>query len=378
MASRSQTTHHRHTLLLAALFLTLIVVVRAQDPAPPVASPLPPAGSKVLPAKGGPDVRMTSAIRPSRFRRWHKQRQGFAAKQRRTITLLIQFCRLRSSRIAVHSERDAEIGHTVGMLLQENHYLQRPIDAEMSQRWLKNYLKALDYNHLFFLQSDIDEFTNKYGNNLGDLLLHNNSEAAAVVPAFEIFNRYMQRLDENVVLAEKLLHDKYDFTKDETFTIRNNKSPWITDAAASEAIWRGQVKSDLLNGLLDKKAPDDTIKRLSKRYASLLREGTEEDDMDVVEMYFCALAHAYDPHSDYFQPDESQNFNILAIKHAVTGIGAVLRSEDGYAKIEEVIPGGPADLDKRLQPGDRIIAVGQGTDKPVDAVYMKLNRVVDR
>ena len=279
--------------------------------------------------------------------------------------------------ISYNAERDFEIGHEVGKLLQEGHYLQRPIDAEISQRWLKNYLKVLDYNHLFFLQSDVDEFTAKYGNNLGDLLLHGKSDDDAVAPAFEIFNRYMQRLDENVVLAEKLLHEQYDFTKDETFTIRSNKSPWIQDAAASQAIWRGQIKSDLLSGLLDKKAPAETIKHLAKRYASLLREGTEEDDMDVIELYFSALTHAYDPHSDYFQPDEADNFNIQAIYHKVTGIGAVLRSDDGYATIEEIIAGGPADLDKRLQAGDRIIAVGQGTDKPVDAVYMKLNRVVD-
>ncbi len=112
-------------------------------------------------------------------------------------------------------------------------------------------------------------------------------------------------------------------------------------------------------------------------------DGEEDEDMDVLEAYLNALANAYDPHanaydphSDYMAPEEAQDFNIQAIKHSVTGIGAVLRTDDGYATIEEVIPGGPADLDKRLQPGDRIIAVGQGADKPVDAVYMKLRHVV--
>ena len=118
-----------------------------------------------------------------------------------------------------------------------------------------------------------------------------------------------------------------------------------------------------------KRPPKETIERLSKRYASFLRDGEEDDDMDVLEIYLNALTNAYDPHSDYMEPEEAQDFNIQAINHAVKGIGAVLRSDDGYATIEEVIPGGPADLDKRLQAGDRILAVGQGTDKPVDAVY---------
>ena len=279
--------------------------------------------------------------------------------------------------LVIRADHDADIARTVAHLVEANHYLQTPITPDMSQRWLKNYFMALDYNHLFFLQSDIDEFTAKYGNYLGDILLHSDSDDAAVAPAFEIFQRFLERVKDDVALAENLSHQKYDFTKDEMFTIPTDKSPWLKDAAFSSSIWRGQVKADLLNGLLDKKAPADTVKRVDKRYDSLLRECEEMDDMDVLEKYLSALTHAYDPHSDYFQPDEAQNFDIQAIDHAVTGIGAILRPDDGYATIEEIISGGPADLDKRLQAGDRIIAVGQGGREPIDAVNMKLNRVVD-
>jgi carboxyl-terminal processing protease len=278
--------------------------------------------------------------------------------------------------LVVRADRDFEIERTVGRLLEDHHYLQRPIDAEMSQRWLNNYLLALDDGHLFFLQSDVDEFKAKYGNSLGDLL-HGDDEAAAVSPAFEIFQRFLQRVRTNVALAQKLVHDKYDFTSNETFTMPTNKSSWLKDQAASDALWRGYVKSDLLNGLLDKKPLEVTAKRLTKRYDSLLRYWSEMDDIDVLEQYLCGLTHAYDPHSDYFQPDESENFNIQAIDHSVTGIGAELRSDDGYAVIEDVISGGPADLDKRLKPGDKILAVGQAQKEPIDAVNMRLNRVVD-
>jgi len=405
MVSRSKQIHRRHALLLAVLFLTLPFAVRAVDlaqsspppiapaatpaPAPAASAPQPdavttppaPPPAQPLPATGGGTIRDVPATPnaspidlPDKTGEKPKS-EGVEQKDKQPDNTPIELPIVKP--IAYNAERDFEIGRKVGELMEVNHYLQRPVDQEMSQRWLKNYLDALDYNHLFFLKSDVDEFTAKYGNNLGDLLLHSDNEDAAIAPAFDIFNRYMQRLDENVVLAEKLLHENYDFSKDETYAVRTNKSPWMPDAATSQAVWRGQVKLDLLNGLLDKKASADTIKRVSKRYASLLREGTEEDDMDVMGLYFSALTHAYDPHSDYFQPDEAQNFNIGAIDHAVTGIGAILRSDDGYATIEEVIAGGPADLDKRLKAGDKIIAVGQGTSEPIDAVNMKLNRVVD-
>jgi carboxyl-terminal processing protease len=340
MTSRSKFLHLRHVFLLAALFLTL-TLTGWSDTVPPAVAPTNAPGNALNQQSDDAPVELP-VFKP----------------------------------ISIHAERDADIGREVGELIEQNHYLQKPISPEISQRWLSNYFLALDPTHLFFLQSDIDEFTAKYGNNLGDLLLHGDSDDDALDPAFEIFNRYMQRVQEDVSLAEKLLHDKFDFTKDETYIIRTNKSPWIKDEAASEAIWHGQVKSDLLNGVLDKKSLGETAKRLSKRYASFLRDGEEDDDMDVLELYLNALANAYDPHSDYMAPEEAQDFNIQAINHAVKGIGAELRSDDGYATIEEVISGGPADLDKRLQAGDRILAVGQGTDKPVDAVYMKLKHVV--
>jgi carboxyl-terminal processing protease len=346
---------------VAALFLTLSLGGWALDPAPAPTVPAPGAA----PEQGGDKNKLTAPAA-----------NADADKATTTDNDSVELPPVKP--IVVHAERDAEIGHIVGELLQGNHYLQKPINAEMSQRWLDNYLQALDPTHLFFLQSDVDEFKTKYGNNLGDLLLHNDDDMTKVAPAFVIYNRYVQRLNENITLAEQLVHQKFDFTKDEMFAPRTDKSPWLQDEVAAKDVWHAQVKSDLLNGLLDKKAPEATIKRIAKRYASLFRDREDMDDMDVLEQYLSALTHAYDPHSDYFQPDAAQDFAIQAINHAVTGIGAVLKTDDGYATIEEIIPGGPADLDKRLQAGDRILAVGQGTKEPVDTVNMKLNRVVDK
>jgi carboxyl-terminal processing protease len=373
MVFPSKQIHRRYLLVLAALFLTFTVAVWSQDAAPSAPVPAAPA----VPATPGAGTNQTPGVdAPSDAQKPTVP----AAPAENKVTSPADDTPIEIpvvKPVVVHADRDAEIGHVVAELMEQVHYLQKPITPEMSQRWLKNYFLALDPTHLFFLQSDIDEFTAKYGNNLGDLILQTDNDNLAVSPAFEIFDRYMLRVKQDVGLAEKLVHDKSDFTKDETFAMRTSKSTWFPDAATSEAVWRGQIKSDLLNGVLEKKTPEETTKLISKRYVSFLREGSEEDDMDILSAYLSALTHAYDPHSDYFSPEQDQNFNIQAIKHTVTGIGAVLKSDDGYATIEEVIPGGPADLDKRLQPGDRILAVGQGTDKPVDAVYMKLDHVVD-
>src|SRR6202167_2741991 len=163
MTSRSKFLHLRHASLLAVLFLTLTLAVRSES-TPPAAGPVVMPASAPDSAQVAPDVTdqkpddnsvVLPPIKP----------------------------------IAIQAERDADIGREVGGLLEQIHYLQQPITPEMSQRWLKNYFQALDQTHLFFLQSDIDEFTAKYDNNLGDILLHSDTDEAAVAPAFEIFNR---------------------------------------------------------------------------------------------------------------------------------------------------------------------------------------------
>jgi carboxyl-terminal processing protease len=62
----------------------------------------------------------------------------------------------------------------------------------------------------------------------------------------------------------------------------------------------------------------------------------------------------------------------IAMNLSLFGIGATLRAEDGYCKIYELMPGGPAARSGLLKPGDRIVAVGQADQKSVDIVEMPL------
>jgi len=63
---------------------------------------------------------------------------------------------------------------------------------------------------------------------------------------------------------------------------------------------------------------------------------------------------------------------------SLVGIGAMLQSEDGYAKIENLVPGGPAQVSGKLKIGDRISAVAQGSANFVDVREMRLDKVVDQ
>jgi carboxyl-terminal processing protease len=126
---------------------------------------------------------------------------------------------------------------------------------------------------------------------------------------------------------------------------------------------------------IDRENSEEIVKIISRRYSRLWRMLRELDDDEVLQLYLTSLAHAYDPHSDYMGKPTLDNFNI-SMKLSLFGIGALLQSEDGYVKIRELMPG-PAMKSKKIKPNDKIVAVAQSTNEPVDVVDMKLNKVVE-
>ena len=270
-------------------------------------------------------------------------------------------------------EQAGRIAKSVGDLLDRAHYKGSPMNDAVAEMHLKNYLDALDFNHMIFLQTDVDEFTAKFGKDLDNLTKKGDAGAA-----YEIYERYLQRLDATVNRVGALVKQKHDFTVDEKFIPQRNKLPWPKDAAEAQELWRQRMKFELLGGKLAGDTLETTAERINKRYARLQKNMRQLDSSDILQVYLSALGHAFDPHSDYMAPSVAKNFNIHNVQLKLTGIGAQLRQDDeGYTEIVNLTPGGPAELSKQLKPKDRIVAVGQGDAEPVDCVDMKLDEVVD-
>ena len=97
---------------------------------------------------------------------------------------------------------------------------------------------------------------------------------------------------------------------------------------------------------------------------------------DAFAIYVNAFASTYDPHTQYFSPRTSENFNIN-MSLSLEGIGAVLEMQDEYTAVRRLVPAGPADKNGSLKAADRIVGVGQG-DKGamVDVIGWRLDEVV--
>ncbi len=318
----------------------------------------------------------------------------------------------------------SQVARTVGWLLPNAHLMQYPLDDAVSARAWTNYLSMLDYDRSYFLQEDIDAF-GASRNTLDDAIGKGDLSFA-----YEVFERFRQRLAERHAFVEALLERGFDFTRPETYQWKRKDAPWPASRAEQDELWRLRIKNEYLGYVISRaygesnkieraaaaatnapsaatavvtnavgaataaaitnaataSAPAATNGVPALTPESFIRKRYQQfriviDDSDaewVLERFLGALAAAYDPHTAYMPPTAVEDFAI-DMNLSLSGIGALLSPEDGSAKVMEIIPGGPAARDTRdirLVPGDKIIGVGQGQSPVEDVLHLPLNKIV--
>jgi carboxyl-terminal processing protease len=255
--------------------------------------------------------------------------------------------------------------------LTNYHYKRTQLDDELSSHIFDSYLELLDPNRIYFLRGDVETFE-RYRLGMDDALRHSDLQSA-----YEVFNVYRDRVQQRVDYARKRVKEPFDFTVDEYYQFDREGEPWAADTAELDELWRKRVKNDYLRLLLTDKEPEAIVETLVERYDNLERRIRELNNEDVFQFFMNAFAQSIEPHTAYLSPRSSENFEI-SMKLSLEGIGALLGRENEYTLISSIVPGGPADQDGRLKAGDRITAVGQGSDgKMVDVIGWRIDDVVE-
>jgi carboxyl-terminal processing protease len=259
--------------------------------------------------------------------------------------------------------------------LQTKHYSAVEIDDNFSSAAFDSFLDTLDGSHLYFLKEDLDELS-VYRYTLDDSL-----KSGSVEPGFEIYNRYYKRVLERLVYAINRIETNIpdmDFSLDEAIEIDREDAPYANSVEALDEVWRLRIKNSVLSLRLTGDTNEEIEEKLSKRYRNQLSQVLKTNERDIFQAYLSTVAKAVDPHTAYFSPRDSENFN-MGLSLSLQGIGAQLTTEDEYTKVVELIKGGPAERGAELQEGDRIISIGQGVDGDLqDVVGMRLDDVVSQ
>jgi len=250
--------------------------------------------------------------------------------------------------------QEARAAHLAAELLSRYHYRMLPVDDALSQKVFDNYLKSLDPEKLFFVQADIDSFSRERSR-LGVALLQEDLS----VP-FAMFNLYQQRAVERFAYARSLLKTGFDFQQDESYQFAREKEAWPKTEADAKELWRKRVKNDWLRLKLAGKDDKAIVDILDKRFDGFRKRLGQIKSTDAFQTYMNAYTTAIEPHTNYMGPRVAEDFDI-SMRLSLVGIGAVLTESDGYATIRELVPGGPAGLSGKLNVGDQIAGVAQGT-----------------
>lgn len=281
------------------------------------------------------------------------------------------------------------IARLITAILAGENYVHPDPDG-LSEQFFQEYLKVLDPNHLYFIKTDINDLKEQSGNLYAKVCRGDTSFA------FIAYNKLVEKVKLRDEYAKSFIKKGFDFSEDEDYVFDRSKVDWANSEAELDVIWAKKLKNDILTFKMMSKIASDTSRkdnkanskvhaisqlipeeRVLKRLKTYRLYLDDNEAIDVLEMFLSTLARLYDPHSAYMSPRSEDEFN-TQMQLSFVGIGALLSSEDGYIKVEKILPGGPAEKSKELKAGDKIIAVGEEGAVPLDVIDMPIGKVVDK
>ena len=259
----------------------------------------------------------------------------------------------------------------INSMLKRYHYKKFELNDNFSGKILDQYIDQLDPSKVYFTEADIKQFS-IHRDKFDDYINDGNTEVAV-----NIFKKYQQRINERSNYAVARIEQPFSLDKDEQYLLDRKDAKWEISETALNKLWEKRITNAYINEILTDTTPAEAIKKLKKRYVNMTKRTSQIKPNELFQTIVNAYAGAVEPHTSYLSPRSSEQFDIN-MSLSLSGIGAVLRTEEDHTKIVSVVPGGPADLTGKISAGDSIIGVGQkSADAIKDIVGWRLSDVVN-
>ena len=300
--------------------------------------------------------------------------------------------------------------------INARHYLRGSMEQLNGAEMVEAYIESFDYGRMYFTRAEVDDFIFRFGDAMEDFLKKGNLYAA-----FEIYNSFKEKAERRTEWTFARLQQDFDFTVEEVFTPDRREAEWPSSSEEADALWLRRLKYELLNEVLslaseDKEESDASLtpsnpdvidpnkddeetfdptkllrlledetfyaetldaarEKIRRRYERNLGYTIAREAPEVQESFINAMTQLFDPHSTFLSSDTLESFN-SSVQNSFVGIGALLEDDDGICTIKEILPGGPAERSRLLEPEDQILGVAQGDEEFDDVVDMQLRYIV--
>ena len=163
--------------------------------------------------------------------------------------------------------RDRQVAVAVTSFLNKDHLSHRKLDDQISQRWLHSFIESLDPRKLYFLQSDIDRFS-QMENSLDDLIKKGN-----LTFAHDVYKVLLERVAQRAPVIDELIDAEHDFTVDESIDTDFDTRQYPKNAAEARERLRKQIKYDFL---VQKAAEEEEAESQKKTPSKISHFGTKQ------------------------------------------------------------------------------------------------------
>ena len=250
-----------------------------------------------------------------------------------------------------------------------HHYAIKDMNTEINDHSVDQMIKRLDPSKTLFYESDVQSLKPVLQNAFADMQA---GDCALLKPVYDLL---VIRTRENEAMVKKILGSNYRIDETMELNIDVKKRLYVKTAAEKHDLLKKtvqfQIENDLLSGIELAEAKKQQIHRYELQTSRIMKRNPEE----LIEYAAESFAQSLDPHTNYLSPENLEDLKIH-MQLSLEGIGALLSSDNGFTVIEELIPGGSAERSGLLKPKDKIIAVAQKRQKPVNVIDMDLRDVV--
>ena len=251
-----------------------------------------------------------------------------------------------------------------------NHYAMKNMTGEIKTHAVDQMIKSLDPSKTLLYASDLERLRPV----LQDVFAC--MQACDCASLMQVYDVLVARARENEAIVKKILGSNYRLDETVEMDIDVNKRPYVKTTTEKHALLRKVVQFQIENTLLTGTDLAEAKKKQIHRYELQTMRVVERNPEKLITSAAEAFARALDPHTNYLPPENLEDLQIQ-MQLSLEGIGALLSSDNGFTVIEELIPGGGAERSGLLKPKDKIIAVAQEGEKPVDVIDMDLRDVIE-
>lgn len=251
------------------------------------------------------------------------------------------------------------------------HYKIVDVNDDFAKNVIGRLMNYLDLNHSLYTQSEVDSI---YAHTKSIL---NGINKCELDYPYSLYNENIKKRYQKYKFMIDNVSENLDLNTNETIALDRTKAPFAKTEDDLKSLWEAELKNEFETQLLNGKTKAQAVERIKNRYIVAMRRISQYSSEDVFSAFENSFAAAIDPHTNYFGPVESENFND-DMNLSLEGIGAVLSQEDEYTVIVQIMPGSPAEKSKKLKPKDKIVAVKQEHGKFEDIIGWRLTEVVKK